>query len=90
MRTPNELLSAPPAPRNGSRKWLQNVFTELFLADSREPRWRAQLFGSSNWDSDRPGGARGGRAAPRLEPRARCRGVHETASPELQGSIATP
>ena len=53
------------------------------------PQRRAQLAGGSNWDSNRPGGARGGRAAPRLEPRARCRGAHETGSPELWGSIAT-
>ena len=68
----------------------KSVFTRNSLAGSREPRWRAQLSGGSNWDSGRPGGARGDHAATRLGPRARCRGAHETASPELWGSIATP
>jgi hypothetical protein len=54
------------------------------------PQWRPQPPGGSNWGSGRPGGARGGRATSRLGPRARCRGAHETASPELWGSIATP
>ena len=49
----------------------------------RGPHWRAQLSGGSNWDSGRPGGARGDHAATRLGPRARCRGAHKTASPEL-------
>jgi hypothetical protein len=42
----------------------KSVFRRNSLADSRDSRWRAQLPGGSNWDSDRPGGARGGRAAP--------------------------
>jgi hypothetical protein len=55
------------------------------FSGQRGPRWRAQLPGGSNWDSGRPGGARGGHAASWLGPRARCRGAHETASPELGG-----
>jgi hypothetical protein len=49
----------------------KNVFMGDCLDGSRGSRWRAQLAGGS-------GGARGGRAAPRLEPRARCRGAHES------------
>ena len=68
----------------------KSVFTRNSLAGSREPRWRVQLSGGSNWDSGWPGGARGNHAATRLGPKARCLGAHETASPELWGSIATP
>ena len=75
---------------NRAKKWPKNVFTGLCLEDSRRPRWRAQLPGGSNWDLGRPGGARGDHPVTRLGPRARCRGAHETGSPELQGSIATP
>ena len=85
-----EAASAPPAHLNVTRQWLKSVLTRHSLADSCGPRWRAQLPGGSNWDSGRPGAPRGGRTTSRLGPRARCRGAHETASPELWGSIATP
>ena len=78
-----EAVSAPPAHLNVTRQMAEKRLHAAVYCGQRGPRWRAQLSGGSNWNSGRPGGARGDHAATRLGPRARCRGAHETGSPEL-------
>jgi hypothetical protein len=68
----------------------KNVLSRTSLGAAHEPHWWYQPPWGSNWGMDRPGGARGKYAGPRLELSVHSRGAHETASPELWASAATP